>query len=151
MQVELAANRGSYGQTYANVRNQVTGDAKKGEEYFNGVGGCKGCHSATGDLAKVGKKYSQAAQMQAKFLWPASPAPGKVTVITASGEKIAGTVRRMDDFGISISDSAGEYHYWPMDQVQVQLEDKMTGHRALLPKYTDADIHNLTAYLLTLQ
>lgn len=151
LQVELAANRGSYGQTYANVRNQVTGDAKKGEEYFNGVGGCKGCHSATGDLAKVGKKYSQAAQMQAKFLWPASPAPGKVTVITASGEKIAGTVRRMDDFGISISDSAGEYHYWPMDQVQVQLEDKMTGHRALLPKYTDADIHNLTAYLLTLQ
>jgi hypothetical protein len=89
--------------------------------------------------------------MQAKFLWPASPAPGKVTVVTASGEKIAGTVKRMDDFGISIDDSAGQYHYWPMDQVQVQLEDKMTGHRALLPKYTDAYIHNLTAYLLTLQ
>ena len=151
LQVELAANRGSYGQTYANVRSQVTGDAKKGEEFFNGAGGCKSCHSATGDLAKVGKKYPQAAQMQAKFLWPASPAPGKVTVVTASGEKIGGTVRRMDDFGISINDTAGEYHYWPMDQVQVQLEDKMTGHRALLPKYTDADIHNLTAYLLTLQ
>jgi cytochrome c oxidase cbb3-type subunit III len=151
LQVELAANRGSYGQTYANVRNQVTGDANKGEVFFNGAGGCNKCHSATGDLAKVGKKYSQAAQMQAKFLWPASPAPSKVTVVTAAGEKIAGTIKRMDDFGISINDTAGEYHYWPADQVQVQVEDKMTGHRALLPKYTDADIHNLTAYLLTLQ
>jgi len=25
------------------------------------------------------------------------------------------------------------------------------GHRALLPKYTDADIHNVTAYLVTLK
>lgn len=151
LQVELAANRGLYSQTYGSVRNQVTGDARKGEEFFNGAGGCKNCHSATGDLAKVATKYSQAAQMQAKFLWPASPSPSKVVVITASGEKIAGTVRRMDDFGISINDSAGEYHYWPLAQVQVQLEDKMKGHRELLPKYTDSDIHNLTAYLLTLK
>ncbi len=149
LQVELVANRGLYGQTYGNVRNQVTGYAKRGEEFFNGVGGCKNCHSVTGDLAKAGSKYSQAAQMQAKFLWPAPPTPGKATVIASSGETITGTIRRMDDFGISITDAAGEYHYWPRAHVNIQIEDKMGGHRALLPKYTDADIHNLTAYLLT--
>jgi len=151
LQVELAAKRGLYGQTYGNVRNQVTGDAAKGQEFFNGAGGCNTCHSITGDLAKVGSKYSQAAQMQAKFLWPSSPGPARATVTTRSGQAVAGSVRSMDDFGISLVDSAGDYHYWPRDQVQVQLEDKLTGHRALLPKYRDADIHNLTAYLLTLK
>ena len=27
---------------------------RKGEEFFNGAGGCKNCHSVTGDLAKIG-------------------------------------------------------------------------------------------------
>lgn len=151
LQVEMAANRGLYTQTYGNVRSQVTGDARKGEEFFNGAGGCRNCHSATGDLARVGSKYSQAAQMQAKFLWPASPSAGKATVTTMSGETITGTIRRVDDFGISITDSAGEYHYWPRGHVNIEMEDKLAGHRALLPKYTDADIHNLTAYLLTIK
>ncbi len=151
LQVELAANRGLYGQTFGNVRNQVSGDAKQGQTFFNGAGGCSGCHSATGDLAKVGSNYSQAAQMQAKFLWPASPGAENATVTTTSGETIKGAIRRMDDFGISLTDASGEYHYWPRGQVRVLLEDRMEGHRALLPKYTDADIHNLTAYLLTLK
>ena len=35
--------------------------------------------------------------------------------------------------------------------MKVEIEDKLAGHRALLPKYSDADIHNLTAYLVTLK
>ena len=61
-----------------------------------------------------------------------------------------GTVRVMNDFDISITDAAGKYHQWPRDKVKVEIEDRLGGHRALLPKYTDADIHNLTAYLVTL-
>jgi hypothetical protein len=57
----------------------------------------------------------------------------------------------MNDFDVSITDTAGRYHEWPRDQVKVELEDRLSGHRALLPKYTDADIHNLTAYLVTLK
>jgi hypothetical protein len=74
-----------------------------------------------------------------------------VTVNTISGETITGTIRRIDDFGISMTDAAGEYHYWPRGHVDVQIQDTMEGHRALLPRYTDVDIHNLTAYLLTLK
>ena len=40
LQVELVANRGIYKRL-----NVVTGDARAGEAYFNGAGGCKGCHS----------------------------------------------------------------------------------------------------------
>lgn len=154
MQIELAANRGTYGQTYAGQRNQATGDPRKGEAFFNAA--CSSCHSATGDLAKVGAKYAQAALMQSRFLWPATFGPQKATVTTSFGQTFTGTIRQMDDFGISLIDSSGEYHYWPrghadVEVVNVQIDDKLAGHRALLPKYSDADIHDLTAYLITLK
>ena len=151
LQVELAANRGTYGATYAGLRGQTSGDPKKGEVFFNGAGGCKNCHSVTGDLAKIGAKIPQAAAMQARFLWPATQGPQKATVTLPSGEKIAGTVRTLNDFDVSLIDAAGNYHYWKRSDVKVDVEDKLAGHRALLPKYTDADIHNLAAYLVTLK
>jgi mono/diheme cytochrome c family protein len=149
LQVELTANRGTYGATYAGLRSQTSGDAKKGEGYFQAA--CAGCHSATGDLAKVGQKYAQAAVMQSRFLWPATPGPAKAKVTTAAGETVAGTLRSMTDFDLSLVDVAGNYHSWPRAAVKVEVEDKLAGHRALLPKYTDADIHDLTAYLETLR
>jgi cytochrome c oxidase cbb3-type subunit 3 len=151
LQVELAANRGTYGATYGALRNEVSGDARKGEEFFKGAGGCTHCHSVTGDLARIGAKFTQASAMQSRFLWPATPGPVKVKVTLASGESMNGTVRTMNDFDISITDAGGSYHQWPRDQVKVETEDRLSGHRALLPKYTDADIHNLTAYLVTLK
>jgi mono/diheme cytochrome c family protein len=151
LQVELAANRGTYGATYGALRNEVSGDAKKGEAFFNGSGGCTQCHSLTGDLAKIGARFPQASALQSRFLWPARPGPAKVKVTLASGESINGTIRVMTDFDLSITDAGGNYHEWPRDQVKVEIEDRLEGHRALLPKYSDADIHNLTAYLVTLK
>ena len=52
LKVELAANRGVY-----HTLNVVTGDAKKGEAYFNGAGGCNACHSPTSDLAHIAARY----------------------------------------------------------------------------------------------
>ena len=149
MQVELVANRGLYKRL-----NVVTGDAKAGEAYFNGAGGCKNCHSPTGDLAKIGGRYPPET-LQTRFIWPGgrggSGNAQKVTVTLPSGESIAGTVRRLDDFDISMYDSKGVYHSWSRETVKVQLEDKLVGHRALLDRYTDKDMHNLTAYLVTLK
>src|SRR5665213_3427652 len=68
LQVELAANRGTYRQTYGGLRNEVTGDARKGEAYFGTH--CSRCHSTTGDLAHIGSKYQQAAVMIARIAWP---------------------------------------------------------------------------------
>lgn len=149
MQVELVANRGLYKRL-----NVVTGDAQAGESYFNGAGGCKNCHSPTGDLAKIGARYPPE-QLQTRFIWPGGRGGGasaqKVTVTLPSGQTIAGAVKRQDDFDISIYDSQGNYHSWPRGTVKVQFEDKLVAHRELLDKYTDRDMHNLTAYLVTLK
>ena len=149
LQVELTANRGTYGSTYAGLRNQATGDAKKGEAFFQS--NCSSCHSATGDLAKIGAKFSQVTALKSRFLWPATPGPAKAKVTTTAGQTIAGTVKTNNDFEISLIDATGNYHYWSRQQVKVEMEDKLTGHRALLPKYSDADINNLAAYLVTLK
>jgi mono/diheme cytochrome c family protein len=149
LQVELAANRGSYGQTYGSLRNQTTGNAEQGKAFFDAH--CTECHSATGDLAHIATKFPQASTMQARFLWPAERGAQKATVTTANGQTFTGSVRELDDFTISLVDASGEYHQWPLDKVTVKTDDKLAGHRALLPKYSDADIHNVTAYLLTLK
>lgn len=149
MQVELTANRGTYGQTYSSLRSQTSGDPRKGQEFF--AANCGECHSASGDLAKIGAQFPQAATLQARFVWPSSRGPAHATVTTKSGQVITGTVLKFDDFDIALRDASGEYHYWPCDQVRVQIEDKLAGHRALLPKYSDADLHNVTAYLATLK
>lgn len=149
MQIELAANRGTYAQTYGDLRNKVTGDPKKGEAFFQQ--NCASCHSSTGDLAHIGSKFQQAAQLQQRFLWPVEPGPVKATVVEPSGQKVTGTISKEDDFFISLRDSTGQYHAWPKSSVKVEVEDKLQGHRAVLPKYSNADIHDMTAYLVTLK
>ena len=64
---------------------------------------------------------------------------------------VAGKVKTNTDFEISLIDAVGNYHYFQRNQVKVELEDKLNGHRAMLPKYSDADINNLAAYLVTLK
>jgi cytochrome c oxidase cbb3-type subunit III len=149
LQVELAANRGTYGGTYGNLRNQVTGDPKKGEAFF--AANCASCHSVTGDLAKIGMKFPQVATLKNRFLWPAAQGPAMVKVTTADGKVIAGRAKTNTDFEISLTDAQGNYHAFARNSVKVEIEDKLTGHRALLPKYSDADINNITAYLVTIK
>jgi mono/diheme cytochrome c family protein len=149
LQIENAANRGVYNTLYANQRSQTSGDAKRGEAFFQS--NCSGCHSPAGDLAKIGTKYPQAASMQSRFIWPASRQHGRITVKTPQGETVTGTIVRLDDFDVALTDASGAYREWPRDKVEVEVEDKLAGHRALLPKYKDSDLHNLTAYLLTLK
>ncbi len=147
LQVELVANRGVYKRL-----NVLTGDAKAGEAYFHGAGGCQACHSTTGDLAHVGGKYPQPDQLQNQFVWPGGrPAAQKVTVTLPAGQTVSGTLKRIDDMNISMYDASGAYRSWPREGLKVEIEDRLAAHRQLLDKYTDADMHNLTAYLATLK
>jgi len=146
MRVELAANRGLY-----KVQNIVIGDAKAGESYFNA--NCKTCHAS--DLAHVAAKF-EPVDLQAAFLWPAAgrgrgARQTKVTVTLASGQTIAGTLKRLDDFDVSLYDAEGVYHSYPRDRVKVDIPDPLKGHRELLVKYSDDDMHNVLAYLVTLK
>lgn len=155
MQVELTANRGTY-----KLLNIVTGDAKAGEAYFNGPGKCNTCHSVTGDLAHIGAKL-EPGDLQQTFLYPAARGvetggshqeEQKVTVTLASGQVISGRLKYLDDFNVLLYDAANNLHSIPRNKgVKVQLENNLLAHRRLLDQYTDADVHNLTAYLVTLK
>ncbi len=45
------------------------GDRTAGEAYFNGAANCRSCHSVTGDLAGIGRKYDTAT-LRARLLRP---------------------------------------------------------------------------------
>jgi mono/diheme cytochrome c family protein len=141
--VEAAANRFGY-----KLQNIVTGDAKAGEAYFNSH--CQSCHSPTGDLAHIGK--TDPADLQALFLYPdRSVQTHSVTVTLPSGESISGTLKQLDDFNVSLIDAAGDYHSFSRNSVRVAVKDPLAAHRALLAQYSNADMHNILAYLVTLK
>jgi hypothetical protein len=69
-----------------------------------------------------------------------------------SGKSVEGTLVRVDDFNVSLRESSGSYQTFERGAgVKVDLIDPFAGHIALLDRYTDVDIHNLLAYLVTLQ
>lgn len=139
------------------ILNVVTGDREKGREYFNGAGRCHSCHSPTGDLAGVAKKYD-AVTLQSRFLYPRprpneaqSPRP-QVTVTLGSGPSVSGALEYLDDFNVALRDASGEYHSFSRDsRVKVEVRDPLAAHADLLKKYTDAEMHNVLAYLVTLK
>jgi cytochrome c oxidase cbb3-type subunit 3 len=157
VQTYMAGHRTTY--AYQDV---LTGDAKKGEVYFNAT--CKGCHSATGDLKGIGTRFD-AFSLQAKWLQPRGGRGGRgagapstrgvitVTVTPANGPAVTGTLDRVDDFSVSLNDARGEYHSYTRDGAvpKVEVHDPLKPHVDLLGKLTDPDIHNVTAYLVTLK
>ena len=129
----------------------LTGNAEAGKAYFNGAGGCAQCHSATGDLAGVAKKYTPL-QLQQHMVYPSAKTVTKTATVTLQdGTKYEGKIDHQDDFNIGIVCQDGWYRSWPLSDVQVQVNDPLSAHRDLMKKYTDADIHNLFAYLETLK
>lgn len=128
----------------------LTGNAEAGKAYFNGNGGCSGCHSPTGDLAGIARRYSPI-DLQQHMLYPSGKAKVTASITLPDGSVLKGTVVHEDEFDIGIKGPDGWYRSWPRDKVKVELHDPRAAHRALMEKYTDADIHNLFAYLETLR
>jgi cytochrome c oxidase cbb3-type subunit III len=52
---------------------------------------------------------------------------------------------------MALIDPTGEYRSWRTSDVQYKVDAPVNAHVDLLSKYTDADIHNLMAYLQTLR
>jgi cytochrome c oxidase cbb3-type subunit 3 len=128
----------------------LVGDAKAGQEYFNGVGKCGSCHSPSGDLAGIGGKLTPMVLTTSFLTPPAKPLSVKVTL--PSGEAVSGKLEYIDEFTVALTDSSENYHSWSRVITQsVSVTDPLAAHKELLAQYTDADIHNLLAYLVTLK
>jgi cytochrome c oxidase cbb3-type subunit 3 len=154
--IRAAAQRDTY-----KVLNIVTGNAKAGDAWFNGAGTCHNCHSVRGDLKGIGAKYDPVA-LQSRIVMPRGRGRGSagddasaltVTVTLPSSQVFSGKLARIDDFTVCLIDSNGDYRSFTRngDTPRVEVHDPLKAHMDLLIKYTDADIHNLTAYLVTLK
>lgn len=126
-----------------------TGSVEAGREYFNGAGGCAKCHSPTGDLAGVASRY-RGLELEEQMLYPRD-AKSKITVKLPSGQSIEGTLAYQDEFTVGLIDSTGVYRSWRVRDVQYKIDAPAEAHVELFSKYTDADVHNLMAYLQTLR
>ncbi len=138
----------------------LVGDPKAGASYFQAK--CASCHSITGDLKGIGTRFTDAKMLQNFYLMPGGgrgpQAGGKVppvtvTVTMPSGQKAEGRLNRIDDFVVSLTASDGVQHTYRRDgdSPRVEVHDPLQPHKDLLPNYTDADIHNLTAWLVTVK
>jgi cytochrome c oxidase cbb3-type subunit III len=127
----------------------LTGNAQAGKAFFDGPGGCTNCHSATGDLANVSGKYS-AVDLEAQMLYPEGNfKTAKVT--TKSGEVVEGKLNHLDEFSVAITDANGWFHAYSLSEVKVEVSNKLAAHRALLDKLTQKQMHDLYAYVHTLE
>jgi len=76
-------------------------------------------------------------------------AKSRVTVKLSLGQTITGNLAYLDEFTVGLIDSTGAYRSWRTSDVQYKVDTAVDAHVELFSKYTDADIHNLMAYLQT--
>jgi cytochrome c oxidase cbb3-type subunit 3 len=151
--------------------NIVVGNAAAGKTYFDG--NCASCHSATGDLAGVATRYGSPMALQTAWVAggggggrggrggpggggaaaPRAPQPVTVTVTTADGQNVEGRLEQIDDFLVSLQLPDGTSRTFTRrgSVPAIAIHDPLEGHKKLLVKYTDKDIHDVTAYLVTLK
>ena len=140
----------------------VVGNATAGEAVFKTK--CASCHSATGDLRGLATRIPDPRTLQQTWLMPGStvgrgggpmPAraqPPRVTVTLPSGQTFEGELERVDDFFVALRTSDGGRRAFRItDGTRVDVKDPLVAHRELLSTYSDPEIHNVTAFLVTLK
>jgi cytochrome c oxidase cbb3-type subunit 3 len=137
------------GRRGVSVSDLQTGNVEAGKQYFNGAGTCSSCHSPTGDLAGVARRF-RGLELEKRMLYPKN-ATATVTVTLPSGQTVSGKLSYQDEFTIGLTDEAGWYQSWPANSIKYTVKAPAEVHVELLGKYTDDDVHNLMAYLQTLR
>jgi len=141
----------------------LVGDAAAGQAYF--AAKCGSCHSATGDLKGIAARITDPKTLQTTWVaggvrrrrfsaaGPASAATPTVSVTRPSGETVEGRLVQIDDFLVTVELADGTVRTFRRDEdaPKVEVHDPMKAHRDLMAVYTDKDIHDVTAYLVTLQ
>jgi cytochrome c oxidase cbb3-type subunit 3 len=153
----LLAQIGSQGRAPGDASRQpniVVGSAERGRQYFDKS--CAGCHSPTGDLSGFANRVSSPKLLQAAWLrgtyLGSQVQPETVTVTEAKKPSVEGVLIHADDFIVTLQTADGGLRTIRRSRdTQVVIHNPLEAHSTLLPKYTDQDIHDVTAYLLTLR
>jgi len=137
------------------VGDVLIGDAQAGAAYFTGEGGCAACHSPTGDLAGYGTRYAPV-DIQQRMLFPGSargtnPNVPTVSVTPAAGSVISGELVEQSDFFVTLRAADGTLRVVPRTGAEVVITHPLQAHIDLLDRITDEQMHDVVAYLETLQ
>ena len=141
----------------------LVGDASAGQAYF--AAKCGSCHSATGDLQGIAARITDPKALQTTWVagglrrrrmpppGTANPRTPTVSVTLPSGESVEGRLVQIDDFLVTVGLADGTVRTFRRDEdvPRVEVHDPMKAHRDLMAVYTDKDIHDVTAYLVTLK
>ena len=146
--------------------NIVVGDAGTGKGTYDRL--CSSCH-AEGTLNSYVSQFKDPRAMQQAWILPGGPGrnafsppaqsvtgskvqPPSVTV-TQGATAVTGTLDRIDDFYVSLTTADGMKHSFERngDKPKVELHDPVAAHRAMFRTLQDKDIHDVTAYLVTLK
>jgi mono/diheme cytochrome c family protein len=135
----------------------VVGNARDGQAFFDAR--CTSCHSASGDLKGVATRFADPRTLQQRWLMPAGGrgggpgAPVTVTVAPVTGPNVNGRLVRIDDFIVTLALDDGTQRTIQRDGdvPRVEIHDPIQAHRELLRVYADKNIHDVTAYLVTLK
>jgi cytochrome c oxidase cbb3-type subunit 3 len=138
--------------------NILVGDAAAGKAYFETT--CISCHKAS-DMNGIAARFEEPKDLQNYWLRGGGgrgrgaepPAPSLVTVTTSSGNVIEGELIRYDDFFVSLRQADGMHRSFTrrIGMPKVEVKEPADAHLQLLPKYADKNIHDVTAYLVTLK
>jgi hypothetical protein len=146
--------------------NILVGNAAAGQTAF--ASRCGSCHSATGDLKGLATRVADPVTLQ--NFWVSGGGgngrgggggaavqgrtpPTTVTVTLPAGQKVEGRLARIDDYVVSLvlDDGTTRTIVREGDRPRVEVHNPLQPHIDLLPKYTDTEIHDITAYLVTLK
>jgi mono/diheme cytochrome c family protein len=157
------------------VGDIVVGDAKAGERYFNGAGGCATCHTASErSLAGIATRIGTPVDLQQRFLFPNTGRAGRggrarggaagggapaadrhAITVSISGPgtaPLSGVLVEESDFYVTLRDADGTTRTVRRSPgTKVTKTNPLQAHIDLLDRITDAQIHDVVAYLETLK
>jgi cytochrome c oxidase cbb3-type subunit 3 len=156
------------------VGDILVGDRKAGEAYFNGAGGCAACHTGERSLAGVATRIPAAVDLQQRMLFPNTgrgragrgrpgpPAAGgaaapdrnavTVTIATPGRPTLSGALVEESDFHVTLRQADGIVRtVRRTPATKVTRSNPLQAHVDLLDRITDAQIHDVVAYLETLK
>lgn len=144
----------------AQAPNILIGNASEGKAFF--AAKCSGCHSAA-SLSGLAARIPDPKHLQNAWIsggtreeensGESSGHTVTATVTLPSGEKVEGKLLRIDEFEVSVqlADKTERTFRRTGAAPTVEIHDPLKGHRDLLPQYSNKDVHDVTAYLVTLK
>ena len=157
------------------VGDIVIGDAKAGEAFFKGIGGCATCHTAAErTLAGIATRIPAPVDLQQRMLFPgtgrarggrgrggAPPAGGAaaadrnaitVSIASGSGAPLSGVLVEESDFYVTLREADGTIRtVRRAPNLTITKTNPLQAHIDLLDRITDAQIHDVVAYLETMK